>query len=288
MRTLRWIAAAVLVIAAFGIGAILLVPELQFRATLVLNKAGGQYPEASWSEFLRMLKPGSGFVLTQLDHHGSLYRVVRNPYARAPDLEQGKAQFGKTCAACHGAEGRGGVGPSLLGRSTPRTETDWAMYRTVRYGIPGTAMMGIDAQWTPTWQLVGFVRSLVLQEAPDAAHREALRDAARPVTPERLADAANTPHEWLTYGGDYSANRYAALTEITPGNIASLRLTWMYQAMTDYRRMENTPLVADGVMYVSYPPSDVVALDAATGRELWKHSARLPGDMIGAGAWKVS
>ena len=288
MRTLRWIAAAVLLIAVLGIGAILLVPELRFRATLVLNKAGGQYPEASWSEFLRMLKPGSGFVLTQLDHHGSLYRVVRNPYARAADLEHGKAQFAKTCAACHGAEGRGGVGPSLLGRSTPRTETDWAMYRTVRHGIRGTAMMGTDAQWTPTWQLVGFARSLVLQEAPDAAHREALLDAARPVTPERLAGAASTPHEWLTYGGDYSANRYAALTEITRGNVASLRLTWMYQAMTDYRRMENTPLVADGVMYVSYPPSDVVALDAATGRELWKHSARLPGDMIGAGAWKVS
>ena len=288
MRKLRWIVAAVLGIGALGVGAILLVPELRFRAELVLNKAGGQYPEASWGEFLRMLKPGSGFPLEDLDHHGSLYRVVDNPYDNETHLKQGKERFASTCAACHGAEGGGGVGPSLIGRSTPRTETDWAMYRTVRNGVPGTAMMGVDTGWTETWQLVGFVRSLVLKDAPGAAHREALLDATQPVTPERLAAAANTSHEWLTYGGDYSANRYSPLQEVTRDNIGSLKLAWMYQAMTDYRRMENTPLVADGVMYVSYPPSDVVALDAATGRELWKHSARLPGDMIGAGAWKVS
>lgn len=288
MRKLQWIGAAVLGVGALGFGAILLVPELHFRAELVLNKVNGQYPEASWSEFLRMLKPGSGFPLEDLDHHGSLYRVVDNPYDSEPHLKEGKARFANTCAACHGAAGGGGGGPSLIGRSTPRTETDWAMYRTVRQGVPGTAMMGVDTGWTETWQLVGFVRSLVLKDAPGAAHREALLDGTQPVTPERLAAAANTPHDWLTYGGDYSANRYSALTEITRGNVASLKLTWIYQAMTDYRRMENTPLVADGVMYVSYPPSDVVALDAATGRELWKHSARLPSDMIGAGAWKVS
>ena len=194
MRKLRWLAAAVLLIVVLGIGATLLVPELRFRAELMLNKASGQYPEASWTELVRMLKPGSGFHLEDLDHHGSLYRVVGNPYAREPDLERGKAQFVATCAACHGAEGRGGVGPSLVGRSTPRTETDWAMYRTVRHGIPGTAMMGVNAGWTQTWQLVGFVRSLVLKDAPNAAHREALLDATRPVTPERLAAAASTPH----------------------------------------------------------------------------------------------
>jgi alcohol dehydrogenase (cytochrome c) len=288
MRKLRWIGAAVLVGGALGIGGILLVPELRFRAELVLNKAGGQYPEASWPEFLRMLQPGSGFTLEDLDHHGSLYRVVDNPYDSEPQLKQGKERFASTCAACHGAEGFGGVGPSLIGRSTPRTETDWAMYRTVRHGVPGTAMMGVDVGWTGTWQLVGFVRSLVLKDAPGAAYREALLDGTQPVTPERLAGAANAPDEWLTYGGDYAANRYSSLTGITRSNIGSLKLMWIYQAMTDYRRMENTPLVADGVMYVSYPPSDVVALDAATGRELWKHSARLPSDMIGAGAWKVS
>jgi alcohol dehydrogenase (cytochrome c) len=288
MRKLRWIGAAVLGVAALGIGAVLLVPELRFRAELVLNKARGQYPEASWPEFLRMLKPGSGFPLEDLDRHGSLYRVVDNPYDSEPHLKQGKERFANTCAACHGAEGGGGVGPSLIGRSTPRTETDWAMYRTVRHGVPGTAMMGVDVGWTETWQLVGFVRSLVLKDSPGAAHRDALLEATRPVTPERIAGAANTPQEWLTYGGDYSANRYSSLTGVTRENIGSLKLMWIYQAMTDYRRMENTPLVADGVMYVSYPPSDVVALDAATGRELWKHSARLPGDMIGAGAWKVS
>lgn len=54
-----------------------------------------------------------------------------------------------------------------------------------------------------------------------------------------------------------------------------LKLAWVYQ-MTVTHRVESTPLVVDDVMYISEPPSNVVALDAATGRPFWRYKRSLP------------
>ena len=88
------------------------------------------------------------------------------------------------------------------------------------------------------------------------------------VTFERLLNAAEEPHNWLTYSGSYSSNRHSALDQITPANVVDLQLQWVFQA----RSLENftaTPLVVDGIMYVTQAPNDVVALDAKTGRVFW-------------------
>ena len=88
------------------------------------------------------------------------------------------------------------------------------------------------------------------------------------VTFERLLNAADEPHNWLTYSGSYSSNRHSALDQITPANVVDLQLQWVFQA----RSLENftaTPLVVDGIMYVTQAPNDVVALDAKTGRVFW-------------------
>ena len=88
------------------------------------------------------------------------------------------------------------------------------------------------------------------------------------VTYERLLNAADEPHNWLTYNGSYSSNRHSTLDQITPSNADDLELKWVFQA----RSLENftaTPLVVDGVMYVTQAPNDVVALDAKTGRVFW-------------------
>jgi alcohol dehydrogenase (cytochrome c) len=88
------------------------------------------------------------------------------------------------------------------------------------------------------------------------------------VGPERLLHAAQEPYNWLMYGGDYAGNRYSRLTEITPANVKNLNLAWVYQAPAA-GAWEATPLVADGVMYLTQRPNEVVALDAATGRAFW-------------------
>ncbi len=92
--------------------------------------------------------------------------------------------------------------------------------------------------------------------------------AQAPITYERLLNAAKEPHNWLTYGGDYSSNRHSPLTQITPANVKSLNLAWAHQSPLT-GSWQATPIVADGIMYLTQRPNDVLALDAATGRVFW-------------------
>ena len=88
------------------------------------------------------------------------------------------------------------------------------------------------------------------------------------VTPERLLQANAEPQNWLSYSGSYMSQRYSPLTQITPANVKNLELKWAFQANST-EKFETTPLVVDGVMYLTQPPNDIVALDAKTGRILW-------------------
>src|SRR5579863_4572982 len=84
----------------------------------------------------------------------------------------------------------------------------------------------------------------------------------------RIAAADTDPSSWLTYSGNYQAQRYSALTQIDRQNITQLKPAWVYQ-MRNSGIVETTPIVADGVMYITEPPSTVTALDVRTGRPLW-------------------
>ena len=88
------------------------------------------------------------------------------------------------------------------------------------------------------------------------------------VGPDRILNAAREPQNWLTYSGGYFSNRYSALDQITPTNAKTLELAWMYQAAVA-GAWQSTPLVVNGVMYLTQRPNDVVALDAKTGRVFW-------------------
>src|SRR6185295_18215552 len=88
------------------------------------------------------------------------------------------------------------------------------------------------------------------------------------VTYQRLLQPSKEPHNWLTYSGSYQSWRYSALDQINRENVAALRVAWVKQMPTSHR-IESTPIVVDGIMYVSEPPSNVFALDAATGRPYW-------------------
>ena len=87
-----------------------------------------------------------------------------------------------------------------------------------------------------------------------------------------LHAAAN--RDWSAYLGDKSASHYSALTQITPANVAQLEVAWTWHAgdaREDKTQIQCNPLIIDGVMYATTPQSKLVALDAATGRELWRH-----------------
>src|SRR5499426_271505 len=88
------------------------------------------------------------------------------------------------------------------------------------------------------------------------------------VTSERLLRSADDPQNWLMYSGTYSSQRYSGLRQITAANVKTLEQKWVFQAES-LEKFEATPLVVDGIMYVTQAPSDVVALDAKTGRVFW-------------------
>jgi len=87
---------------------------------------------------------------------------------------------------------------------------------------------------------------------------------------ERILNSASEPGNWLTYGGNYSSHRHSLLTEITPANVANLKPLWIYQ-QNETVKWEVTPIVVDGVMYVTERPTILTALDARTGRVLWTY-----------------
>ena len=108
-----------------------------------------------------------------------------------------------------------------------------------------------------------FARVLLVICAAGALHAQ--------VTFERILHADKEPQNWLTYSGSTLSQRYSPLTQITPGNVGNLQLQWAFQARS-LEKFESTPLVVDGVMYLTQAPNDVVALDAATGEIKWLYS----------------
>ena len=88
------------------------------------------------------------------------------------------------------------------------------------------------------------------------------------VTAERLTNAAQEPQNWLTYSGTYASHRYSTLRQIDQANVGDLEMKWVFQSRTSHH-FQATPLVVDGVMYLTQPPNDIVALDAKSGRVFW-------------------
>ncbi|MCU1330068.1 MAG: Glucose dehydrogenase, partial [Bryobacterales bacterium] len=103
-----------------------------------------------------------------------------------------------------------------------------------------------------------------------------------PTTPGDLdAILKPAPGDWPTYNGALHGNRHSPLTQITTANVSRLQPRWTWS--TDYQGLETTPLVSEGIMYVT-GPNQICALDAAAGRTIWcyqrpRHSgATIAGD----------
>ena len=99
-----------------------------------------------------------------------------------------------------------------------------------------------------------------------------------PVTWERLVNAADEPHNWLMYSGTLDSQHFSGLDQIHNRNVGELELKWAYQ-IPQLDRAETVPLVVDGVMFITEAPSNVVAVDAATGRQYWRYNHELPDDL---------
>jgi alcohol dehydrogenase (cytochrome c) len=103
------------------------------------------------------------------------------------------------------------------------------------------------------------------------------QDDIRPVDDARLLIAGKAPAEtgnWLSFGRDFSNQRFSPLTAINKTSVAKLAPAWIYQ-MGSLAPTPTHPIVVDGVMYFTSPSSDVIAVNAATGDEIWRYRHKL-------------
>ena len=230
------------------------------------------------------------------------------------DEAKGRALFygAANCAVCHMFAGRGSIfGPDLT-NVRARSKPSALIARMgepirsveIRPGLQGMVkgedtftMQIMDA--TQKWHMINKLalpKPLAKKETPhpnlpatDRNDIAAFLLKAPPVYDEtadwrpaadfnvtfnRLLNAAAEPQNWLTYWGDFRGTHYSGLKQITPVNAPNLKSKWTYQLGGN--TVETTPLVVDGIMFVTGPLNDATALDARTGRQLWHYTRRLP------------
>jgi alcohol dehydrogenase (cytochrome c)/quinohemoprotein ethanol dehydrogenase len=119
--------------------------------------------------------------------------------------------------------------------------------------------------------LVSCAATAVHQQAPSAGPIAGNVYAAR-----IIAAAEGEGDQWLTHGRTYDEQRFSPLDQINDGNAAQLGLAWSIDLDTN-RGQEATPIVVDGVMYISTAWSEVKAIDAASGRILWEYDPEVSG-----------
>ncbi len=109
---------------------------------------------------------------------------------------------------------------------------------------------------------------------------EEAAETARPaaaVGTARLLAADAEPGSWMTHGRTYSEQRFSPLSRVTTDNVDELGLAWSFDLETE-RGVESTSIVVDGVMYATSAWSIVHALDARTGKPLWRFDPQVPKD----------
>ncbi|TAL01273.1 MAG: membrane-bound PQQ-dependent dehydrogenase, glucose/quinate/shikimate family [Rhodospirillaceae bacterium] len=92
-------------------------------------------------------------------------------------------------------------------------------------------------------------------------------------TPNAAPQAGVVDGDWRNYGNDPGGSRFSSLAQITPENVAQLEPAWSYRMNADASVIETTPLKIDRTLYVCSAKNDVAALDAETGRQIWRFDA---------------
>jgi alcohol dehydrogenase (cytochrome c) len=224
---------------------------------------------------------------------------------RAQDA--GAALFTQHCASCHGTDGNGGeLGPNIATRVPLRSDAE--LTNAIHQGFSAAGMPAFATMTAPeTTALIAKLRTLKPRFGTTPEHRElTLADGSKVaglVLNESMSDlqllgddqqlrilrkdgdtyrAVTSQTDWTSYNGDMSGDRYSELDQIDTGNVASLAPQWMFN-FTSNGSLQTTPVVSEGVMYVT-SANEVVALDAGSGREIWRYQRARTRGLIGNAA----
>ncbi len=113
--------------------------------------------------------------------------------------------------------------------------------------------------------------------APPAAGETPAPPARGAVDDARILAADSEPGNWLAHGRDYRGHRFSPLTQVNRENVGELGLAW-YRDMNTNRTQESTPLVVDGVMYITTSWSRVFAIEVQSGEVLWSFDPQVSGE----------
>jgi alcohol dehydrogenase (cytochrome c) len=224
----------------------------------------------------------------------------------AQGVDPGRSAFESRCARCHGADGRGGeMGPAIAERLAPLD--DQQLVKLIREGQPLKGMPPSVVPDQEMAELVKFLRTIQrtadrplvrmtarttdgkaldglvvgegfddLQLQTDDKRVHLLRragDRFRPVTSET---------SWPTYNGDPGGNRYTTVTQIDKTTVSRLAPKWMV-SIPDAGQLQGTPVVVDGIMYVT-APNEAFAFDAGSGRRIWHFKRPRTKGIVGGSA----
>ena len=266
----RWLLIGALVFLGCVVIAIT-VPGLRWRLQVIYLDLTGRIPDLELRELPGLLMPGANQPrIARLVITHNPYAVIHVPTNTPADIAAGAALFREQCASCHSPDGSGGPGaPALFGREFRHGDTEWAVYRTIRDGVPGTAMAAHPLRRTDLWRLVAYIRSLGVPEDALVAEKNTKLHHIQ-VSYADLVAAQEPGDDWLTYGGAYGSNRHSSLQQINTRNVGLLGVRWMHQLVGVRDKIETTPIVRDGVMYFTVAPGRIMAVDAASGRMIWE------------------
>ena len=246
-----------------------------WRAQVFTRKAEGRVPDLSWRELWFMVHARGGFDMESVPAFGmSLEGAVTNPYVTPSDYQAGKRIFREHCSVCHGSEATGALAPALDHSGLAFGDSDLAMYKVVRDGIPHTGMAPVPMSIQERWQVIGYLKAL--QFAAASRYASSLPPMDIRVSDDQIRSAGTARDRWLTYSGTLDGRRYTPANEVTPQNVSHLRLQWVHQFGMFTAKIESTPIVAGGYIFTTLPPSDVVALDVRSGNVRWSYKGSVP------------
>jgi alcohol dehydrogenase (cytochrome c) len=125
------------------------------------------------------------------------------------------------------------------------------------------------------WETHAYVRQLMLAARGPRDNDRTSRFTIN-VDPAAILAASDRSGDWLTYGGNYEGHRHSRLTQISRTNVGQLRMAWAAQLHLAGRPLQASPIVTGGLLFVSMPGGSVVAIDARTGREIWRYQRPVP------------
>ena len=220
-----------------------------------------------------MTLPGRGYHCTEGSSLEFSFQFSTD--AGEDDRKEGARIFHERCSGCHGVDGSGSpFAPSLTRSQYNHGDSDLAIYKVLRDGVPGTGMQSVGLTLLERLQVISHLKTLQRQQSEPPGPRAS--PLAIQVSNERLLAAGTNPDEWLMYSGSYNGWRHAPTAEISPANVAQLNMRWVAQFDINNANIEATPLVIDGTIFTTLDAGHVIALDAKTGATIWEYKRPVP------------